>query len=278
MANGRLNLTRDQLAAFLKDHQSIKQFEQLFKTVDAIGITGFDEVSLVAENANTRSQEALDALNRIANALELLALMPPSEIVFPEHTEFPAAPQQQDDAFLFPMLERAEVDNLTPPIQIGTLGQQQAERVAIRGGAIDGTTVGSTTPAAGSFTDLSVSNTGGNVLSSTWTPTLTKITNLDAVTAFICQYMRVGNVVTVSGRFDADATAAGAVELAMSLPVASNFTAQGNASGTLFEATLGATQAGVVLADSTNDRLSLRYVASLTTNRTFVFHATYVIL
>jgi len=269
MANGRLNLTtRDQLAAFLKDHQSIKQFEQLFKTVDAIGITGFDEVSLVAENANMRSQEALDALNRIADALELLALMPSSE----------TALQQQDDAFLFPTLERVETDNLAPPIQIGTLGQQQAERVAIRGGAIDGTTVGSTTPAAGSFTDLSVSNTGGNVLSSTWTPTLTKITNLDAVTAFICQYMRVGNVVTVSGRFDADATAAGAVELAMSLPVASNFTAQGNASGTLFEATLGATQAGVVLADSTNDRLSLRYVASLTTNRTFVFHATYVIL
>lgn len=161
---------------------------------------------------------------------------------------------------------------------LGTLSSQNANNIAVTGGTVNGATVGATTPAAGSFTNLSVSSTGGNVLSSTWTPTLTKITNLDAVTAFSCQYMRVGNVVTVGGRFDADATAAGAVELAMSLPVASNFTAQGNASGTLFEATLGATQAGVVLADPTNDRLSLRYVASLTTNRTFVFHATYVIL
>ena len=36
MATGRLNLTRDQLASFLKNHEQIKQFENLFSTVDTI--------------------------------------------------------------------------------------------------------------------------------------------------------------------------------------------------------------------------------------------------
>ena len=36
MAAGRLNLTRDQLASFLKNHEQIKQFENLFRTVDTI--------------------------------------------------------------------------------------------------------------------------------------------------------------------------------------------------------------------------------------------------
>lgn len=36
MATGRLNLTRDQLATFLKNHEQIKQFENLFSTVDTI--------------------------------------------------------------------------------------------------------------------------------------------------------------------------------------------------------------------------------------------------
>lgn len=36
MATGRLNLTRDQLATFLTTHEQIKQFENLFRTVDTI--------------------------------------------------------------------------------------------------------------------------------------------------------------------------------------------------------------------------------------------------
>jgi hypothetical protein len=76
MANGRLNLTRDQLATFLKDHQSIKQFELLFSTVDAVAPDFVNEVNIAAENAGSRAQQALDTLQRIADALELLALAP----------------------------------------------------------------------------------------------------------------------------------------------------------------------------------------------------------
>jgi hypothetical protein len=38
----KLNLTRDQLAAFLTDHQQIKQFELLFSVVDEIGVSSVD--------------------------------------------------------------------------------------------------------------------------------------------------------------------------------------------------------------------------------------------
>lgn len=102
MANGRLNLTRDQLAAFLKDHQSIKQFELLFSTVDAIAPNFVNEVSIAAENAGSRAQEALDALQRIADALELLA-------------SAPTVPTTLDDVLATPRTELTAQDDLAPP-------------------------------------------------------------------------------------------------------------------------------------------------------------------
>ena len=79
MANGRLNLTRDQLASFLKDHESIKQFEQLFLTVDAIAPDFVNEVSIAAENSGSRAQQALDAIQRLTNAIEAAATLPAIE-------------------------------------------------------------------------------------------------------------------------------------------------------------------------------------------------------
>lgn len=76
MADGKLKLTRDQLAAFLTDHQAIRQFEQLFKTVDTIAPDFVNEVNIAAENASARAQQALDALQHIATTLELFASEP----------------------------------------------------------------------------------------------------------------------------------------------------------------------------------------------------------
>lgn len=76
MAQGSMKLTRDQLAAFLKDHQSIKQFEKLFTTVDAIAPDFVNEVSIAAGDAQAAANEALAQLTRIANALEMLATAP----------------------------------------------------------------------------------------------------------------------------------------------------------------------------------------------------------
>lgn len=97
----KLNLTRDQLANFLSDQQQIKQFELLFATVDEIQViigTDFEyqadtaaanannalaQISALAQDTavsdaalNAKVQQALDAIPRLAQALELLALAP----------------------------------------------------------------------------------------------------------------------------------------------------------------------------------------------------------
>ena len=97
----RLNLTRDQLAAFLTDQQQIRQFELLFSTVDTLQVivgTDFEyqadtaaanannalaQISALAQEAavedavlNAKVQQALDAIPRLAQALDLLALSP----------------------------------------------------------------------------------------------------------------------------------------------------------------------------------------------------------
>jgi hypothetical protein len=97
----RLNLTRDQLATFLTDQQQIRQFELLFSTVDELQvITGTDfeyqadtaaatanealaQLSALAQDTavddavlNAKIQQALDAIPRLAQALDLLALAP----------------------------------------------------------------------------------------------------------------------------------------------------------------------------------------------------------
>lgn len=96
----KLRLSRDQLASFLQNHEQIRQFEQLFSMVDAMS-TSSDETVIEAGNAAASANEALaqilrlaqdaainsgaadqkavqalDALGRIAGALELLATAP----------------------------------------------------------------------------------------------------------------------------------------------------------------------------------------------------------
>ena len=97
----RLNLTRDKLAAFLTDQQQIRQFELLFSTVDTLQVIVGTDFEFQADNAaatanealaqivalsqntavedavlNAKVQQALDALTRLAQSLELLALAP----------------------------------------------------------------------------------------------------------------------------------------------------------------------------------------------------------
>ena len=97
----RLNLTRDQLATFLTDQQQIRQFELLFSTVDEIQVivgTDFEyqadtaaanannalaQISALAQDTavddavlNAKIQQALDAIPRLSQALDLLALAP----------------------------------------------------------------------------------------------------------------------------------------------------------------------------------------------------------
>lgn len=69
----KLNLTRDQLAAFLTDQQQIRQFELLFATVDQIQVIVGTDFEYQADTAAATANEALAQISRLAAAVELLA-------------------------------------------------------------------------------------------------------------------------------------------------------------------------------------------------------------
>lgn len=71
----------------------------------------------------------------------------------------------------------------------------------------------------------------GTIFSGTYTPTATIVTNIDAITPVSCQYMRVGNVITVSGQINIDPTTTAGTAFELSLPIASNLSGGNTASG-----------------------------------------------
>lgn len=134
------------------------------------------------------------------------------------------------------------------------------------------TLTAATTTASGTFS-------ASDVLSGTYTPTLTGTANVAASTAFACQYMRVGNVVTVSGQIDIDPTAAAptATDLGISLPIASNLASQQQLAG-VSDCYQIALQGGTIRGDAANDRATLSYVATSTANQSHFFTFTYLII
>ena len=113
--------------------------------------------------------------------------------------------------------------------------------------------------------------------SGTYTPTLTNVTNLAASTAYVAQWMRVGNVVTVSGKVDVDPTIAGLCQLGMSLPIASNLANAEDCAGTA-NASGVAGQCAAILADAANDRAEMNWIAADITNQAMYYIYTYEVL
>lgn len=73
----KLGLTRDQLAAFLDDHEQIKQFENLFSIVDSeVAPDAVTQTTILAGNAQSSANEALAYIAGIVATLDLLALAP----------------------------------------------------------------------------------------------------------------------------------------------------------------------------------------------------------
>jgi hypothetical protein len=77
MAASKLNLTRDQLASFLQDHEQVRQFERLFSNARQLEPTTLVDLSITAGTADQKATEALDAVEQMRTALELLATAPP---------------------------------------------------------------------------------------------------------------------------------------------------------------------------------------------------------
>jgi hypothetical protein len=76
----KLNLTRDQLASFLQDHEQIKQFERLFSTVDTLDNVTIDELNISSSNAVASANDALAQLSAVSQMLELLVTAPRNEL------------------------------------------------------------------------------------------------------------------------------------------------------------------------------------------------------
>lgn len=127
---------------------------------------------------------------------------------------------------------------------------------------------------AAALTSLTGANiTGGGA----YTPTLTSVANVAASTAFQCQYTRVGDVVTVSGKLSLDPTAAVDTQLGISLPIASNLGAEEDLGGVAACPTI-AGQSAAILGDAANNRATLRYLAVDVTNQPWAFSFMYRIL
>lgn len=119
-------LTRNELAEFLPSQRAIRAFEKLFDLIPS-GLDDAElriqEASVDAGSAASKAQQALDYLERIATALELLALAPKPMSV-------------ESDILTQTALSSIAADDLAPAIPLGTLGMQQATNAAITGGTV----------------------------------------------------------------------------------------------------------------------------------------------
>lgn len=103
--------------------------------------------------------------------------------------------------------------------------------------------------------DIRNGGTMPNVTSGTYTPTATLLYGADDVTPSQCQYMRVGNTVTVSGHASVHTTGDNYPQFNMSLPIASNLGADEDLAGV--GSVLNNTVTASIFGDDTTDKASV---------------------
>lgn len=124
-----------------------------------------------------------------------------------------------------------------------------------------------------------VGNPAGLVSSGSYTPTVFANANCTGASAQVTQYARIGGRVFGSGVVLFSVTANATItQVGISIPVASNFSGTGHASGTASTALLGANHGAVIYADSANDRLTLDFTSSGTGATVMYFTFMYQVL
>jgi IMP dehydrogenase/GMP reductase len=115
------------------------------------------------------------------------------------------------------------------------------------------------------------------VTSGTYTPTTTAITNVTTAAGYTCQYIRVGNVVTVSGALEIDPSgAAVACELEFTLPISSNIAGSINCAG---HGGIGdASVVGVIRGNLTTDKAAYRFTSVSGSSEPHFIHFTYRVI
>ena len=152
MATQKLNLTRDQLATFLKNQEQIKQFENLFSTVDAIAPDVVSEINISAGTAQASANEALALISALTQALDLLALAPRSELGT-------IAPQNSDNV----NITGGKISGLVPPLPVdsGGTGQSTFTDGELLIGNSTGNTLAKATLTAGA--NITITNGAGSI-------------------------------------------------------------------------------------------------------------------
>ena len=165
-------------------------------------------------------------------------------------------------------------------IDLGLYTTGGASPLNLNGGAF--TTSG--TAATGNLTitgsiqvDTVVNDTG--LAAGTYTPTRSAEANMDAnVTMTEAQYLRVGNTVTVSGRFTADPTlTTTATSFEITLPVASNIGAVEDAAGVAFCGSI-AGQGAEIIGVVANDTAKIQWIATDVTSQTWSYTFSYQVI
>jgi hypothetical protein len=127
----RLSLTRDQFASFLQDFEQIKQFENLFATVDTLDNVTIDEINTAAGNAVATANDALAQLAAVSQMLDLLVTAPRNELGTISY-------QNADDV----NITGGEIKDLDVPLPVNSGGTGQSSFV--NGELLIGNTTGNT--------------------------------------------------------------------------------------------------------------------------------------
>lgn len=114
------------------------------------------------------------------------------------------------------------------------------------------------------------------VSSGVYTPALTNVTNLDASTAYQCEWLRVGDTVTVAGRVDVDPTAAGQAQLKLTIPIASAFASSNNCGGSAFAIGIAGQGAGIYA--SAANFVMMEWIAVDVSNKGMFFSFVYQVI
>ena len=148
----KLNLTRDQLAAFLTDQQQIRQFELLFSTVDQLQVIVGTDFEFQADNAAAAANEALAQISRLAQTLDLLALSPRSELGT-------IATQNSDNI----KITGGEISGLDSPLPVASGGSGQSSFT--NGQLLIGNSIGNTLTKATltQGANITITNTAGAI-------------------------------------------------------------------------------------------------------------------
>lgn len=162
---------------------------------------------------------------------------------------------------------------------VATTGGTLDERVRITSGGNLG--VGTTSPTERLDVTGNIKASGNlsaaNLLSSTYTPTVTAVANVASSSVTAAAYTRVGNMVTVFGRLTITATAANTnTQFRLTLPIAVDITANQELSGVGASIEAGTYGNGVgITGDATNDQADFRMRPVNTTSTAYSYTFSY---